>query len=273
MSVVRRRIIGLLIALVLANVCAFAQDVGTPAATPPRILIDLPDSIRSDSVWIRYSLTGPGSNGAIVEREANLRRYVIDAIIGVKPAQQAKIVVYAPGCQFKAYTIDLDGVSDVSERFQCDSLPSKTLHGFLPPAQIPSRKFPEKNLAVSGEFEPDWVCDFFLQQRRLGGAIVTGGSCLGASIPLGVVGDFDISNGGTFEITIPDFARDPLFNGTGSVPRFGNFGEILLGVRDKKGDKKIDLGGWGIKPENAGPESGLIVQGEYPNPVRFTTIR
>ena len=266
----RRGIIGPLIALVLANVCAVAQDTGTPAAAPPRILIDLPDSIRSDSVWIRYSLTGPGSNSAIVKREANLRRYIIDAIIGVKPAQQAKIVVYAPGCQFKAYAIDLDGVSDVSERFQCDSLPSKTLHAFLPPAQIPSNKFPaEKNLVVSGEFEPDWVCDFFLQQRRLGGAIVTGGSCLGAGIPLGVVGDFDISNGGAFEITIPDFARDPLFKGTQSVPRFVNFGEILLGVRDKK----IDLGGWGIKPENAGPESGLIVQGEYPNTVRFTTIR
>ena len=115
MSVVRRRIIGLLIALVLANVCAFAQDGGTPAAAPPRILIDLPDSIRSDSVWIRYSLTGPGSNGAIVKREANLRRYVIDARIGGKPDQQAKIVVYPSGCQFKAYAIDLDGVSGVSD--------------------------------------------------------------------------------------------------------------------------------------------------------------
>jgi len=270
MSVVRRRIIGLLIAIVLANACAFAQDTGTPAATPPRILIELPDSIRSDAVWIRYSLTGPGSNGAIVTREANLRRYVIDAIIGVKPAQQAKIVVYAPGCQFKAYAIDLDGVSDVSERFQCDSLPGKTVHGFLPPAQIPSSKFPgEKNLVISGEFEPDWVCDFFLQQRRLGAAIVTGGSCLGAGIPLGAVGDFDISNGGTFEITIPDFARDPLFKGTGSVPRFVNFGEILLGLRYKK----IERTGCGITPENAGPESGLIVESEYPNPVKFTTIR
>jgi len=271
MSAVRRRIIGLLIALVLANVYAFAQDTGLPPATAPRILIDLPDSIRSDAVWIRYLLTGPGSKSAIVKPEANLRRYVIDAIIRVKPAQQAKIVVYAPGCQFKAYAIDLDGISDVSERFQCDYLPGKTVHGFLPPAQIPSRKFPgENNLVVWAEFEPDWVCDFFLQQRQLGGVIVESGSCLGAGIPLGVVGDFDISNGGTFAITIPDFARDPLFKGTDSVQRlFVNFGELLLGVRDKK----IGLGGWSIKPENAGPESGLIVQGEYPNPVRFTINR
>jgi hypothetical protein len=115
MFVVRCRILGLLTVIVVANACAFAQDAGTPAATPPRILIELPDSIHSDAVWIRYSLTGPGSNGAIVKREANLRRYVIDAIIGGKPDQQAKIVVYPSGCQFKAYAIDLDGVSGVSD--------------------------------------------------------------------------------------------------------------------------------------------------------------
>ena len=164
MFVVRSRILSLLTVMVVANVCAFAQVARTLAATLPRILIELPDSIRSEVVWIRYSLTGPGSNGAIVKQETNLRRYVIDAIIEGEPAQQAKIVVYAPGCQFKAYAIDLDGVSDVSVRFQCDSLPSRTVHGFLDPAQILSGKLPaEKDLVISADFEPDWVCHFFLQ--------------------------------------------------------------------------------------------------------------
>jgi hypothetical protein len=47
MFVLRCRILGLLPVIVVANACAFAQDAGTPAATPPRILIELPDSIRS----------------------------------------------------------------------------------------------------------------------------------------------------------------------------------------------------------------------------------
>jgi hypothetical protein len=139
-----------LIVIVVANDCAFTQDVGTPAAPAPRILIELPDNVPSDAVWIRYFLSGPRSSAAIVEREPNLRQYVIDARIGVEPAQHAKIAVYVPGCQFKAYTIDLDGASDASEHFQCDSLPNKTVHGFLPPAQIPSTMFSaEKTLAIS----------------------------------------------------------------------------------------------------------------------------
>jgi len=154
-------------------------------------------------------------------------------MIGGTLAQHAKIVVYAPGCQFKAYNIDLDGTSDISEHFECDSLPRKTVHGFLPPAQIPSSIFPaEKTLAISGELEPDWVCDFFLQQRR-GAAVIMAGSCLGAGIPLGRVGDLDPANGGAFEITIPDFTGDPLFKGTDEIPRGGNFGVIDLVIQDK----------------------------------------
>ncbi len=252
-----------MIAIVVANACAFPQDAGTPAPAVLRILIELPANIPSDAVWIRYVLKGPGSSGAIVKREPNLRQYVIDARIGVKPAQYAKIVVYAPGCQFKVYTIDLVAASDVSEHFRCDSLPSKTVHGFLPPAQIPTSIIipAEKKLEISGELEPDWVCDFFLQPM--------GGSCLGAGISLGRVGDLDPAKGGAFEITIPDFTRDPRFNSTSDVPWLGNFGEIILVLRDKKIGRIVG----GIKPENAGPESGLTIENEYPNPVNFTTLR
>ena len=252
------RIISLLIVLVV-----------TPAAAAPRILIELPDNLPSDAVWIRYLLSGPGSRAAVAKREPNLRHYDIDAMIGGTPAQHAKIVVYAPGCQFKAYNIDLDGTSDISEHFECNSLPTKTVHGFLPPAQIPSSIFPaEKTLAISGELEPDWVCDFFLQQRR-GAAVIMAGSCLGAGIPLGRVGDLDPANGGAFEITIPDFTGDPLFKGTDEIPRGGNFGVIELVIQDKRIGRVLGA----IKPENAGPESGLNVQNEYPEPVKFTTVR
>jgi hypothetical protein len=135
------------------------------------------------------------------------------------------------------------------------------LHGFLPPAQIPSKFSVEKELAVLAELEPDWVCDFFLQDA--------GGSCLGADIPLGAVGKFDPARGGAFEITIPDFTRDPLFKGIGDASWFGDFGVILLGLQEKK----IGRGWWGIKPEKAGPKSGLNIESEYANAVKFTSVR
>jgi hypothetical protein len=110
--------------------CIFARRWSSCRATP-RILIELPDNIPSDSVWIRYLLSDPGSSAEIVKREPNLRPYVIDARIGLKPARHAKIVIYAVGCQFKAYAIDLEGASDILKRFQCDSLPSKTVRGVI----------------------------------------------------------------------------------------------------------------------------------------------
>lgn len=256
---VMRASIGLLIVLVVAY-RAFAQGVGGLPA-PPRIFIELPDNIPSESVWIRYALRGSGGTGAIVKREPNLRRYIIDSMVGVKAAREARIVVYAPGCQFKSYTIDMHAVSEVSEHFQCDPLPNKIVHGFLPPTEILSGKFMgEKKLAISGEIEPDWVCGFFLEQ--------IGGSCLGASIALGNVGELDPAGAGNFDITIPDFTRDPQFKITHGAPAFSNFGEIIFVLRDKTSRRT-----WLIKPENAGPESGLNIENEYANPVEFTIAR
>jgi hypothetical protein len=72
------------------------EDIGTRAATAPRIIVELPDNIPSDAVWIRYLLSGPRSTAAIVKREPNLRQYVIDARIGVEPAQHAHCAIGLP---------------------------------------------------------------------------------------------------------------------------------------------------------------------------------
>jgi hypothetical protein len=221
------RIVGLLIVVVIVRPSGFAQHAGAPTAKPPRILIEIPDNIPSDSLWIRYALRGQGGNGGLVKQIPSLRSYAIEAMVGAKPAQHARVVVYAAGCQFKAYALDLNGTSDVSEHFKCDPLPTRTLHGFLPPSEIPPKNFPSENeFAVAGSLSPDWVCDFFLQG--------VGGSCLGSSIPLGLVGDLDLSNNGAFEITIPDFAQDPLFRGSSTVSRSGNFGESCLACSTRK---------------------------------------
>ena len=117
--------------------------------------------------------------------EAKSSRNLIDANTDDAPAEQAKVVIYAPGCQFKSYSLDLTSGSDVAVLFECHSLPTKSIHGFLAPSEIPSSMVAtEKKLDIVGELEPDWVCDFFLTTQYKG-AVIVADSCLGSSILLG----------------------------------------------------------------------------------------
>jgi hypothetical protein len=78
---------------------------------------------------------------------------------------------------------------------------------------------------------------------------------------LGSVGELDPENGGAFEITLPDFTRDPLYKGAGDFPRFGNFGTIQLVLLDRAIGRSLAS----IKPEIAGPDLDL-------NPERIERI-
>lgn len=262
-SPVRTTIIAALILLPGAGMSAFAQAAWTPAAGTSRIAIVLPDKVPSESVWIRYLLTGKGGNSYIVTPQPHLRQYLIYR----NPAQEAKLAVYAPGCEFKAYTFPA-GNYDVSVPFSCQPLPTITLHGFVPPAEIPASMFKGTNLLIAGELEADWVCDYFLFERRPGtSGIMGGGSCLGAPTPLGVVGELDPAKQGKFAITMPDFTRDPLFKGSPEVVRMGRFGVIEFALRDKTTGRALGV----LKPEHASTPSGLAVRGAYLEPVKFTT--
>ena len=50
---------------------------------------------------------------------------------------------------------------------------------------------------------------------------VEAGSCLGSAIPLGTVGQLDPARKGIFEMTIPDFTRDPVFGKFARQEKFG----------------------------------------------------
>ena len=273
MSVVRARIISIAVVVVIASGCALTQNVEARAANAPRIILKLPDNIPSELFWIRYSLSGPGGTGGTitggkVEKELKLRQYEIYAMIGGTPAQHAKIVIYAPGCQFKTYTIDL-GSADISEQFDCEPLPTKTIHGLLPPNQVPSTTYQAvKKLDVVAYLDDNWVCGFFLR-TQIGSSVIIAGSCLGSPIPLGTVGEIDPARGGAFDITIPDFARDPVFGSSGVAPRVRDFGVIQLALCEKNVRRVLAA----IKAEGTDARSGLNVQLEYREPVMFTWVR
>lgn len=259
-----KRIVGL---LVLVTYASGFQEISN-AQNAPRIIINLPDSISPESVWIRYALYGPEGSGGRISTGGMAKdgsgHLEIPALFDGVAAQKAKIVVYAPGCQFGIYDSDRISGSDISLRFQCEPLPTKMVHSFLAPTEIPSNTYlSEKKLDIAGYLDGNWACDFFLQ-HRLGSTVTEAGSCLGSDIPLGRIGEINPAYGGTFDITIPDFTRDPVFD---RFANHGKFGVIELALKEKNIGHSL-----GTITANAAPELGLNIQTKYQDPVVFTRV-
>lgn len=263
----QRQIAYLLLVIAAASPSGFTQNP-ISIAVAPQIVISLPADIPPEVVWMRYALYGPQGSGGGGRRGETLtpkpnRRHSISATFAGAPARYAKIVMYAPGCQFVTYDLDLESGSDITEQFQCVPLPSRKIRGFIPPNKIPSNRFlPEKKLDIAAYEDGTWVCRFVLQHRRED-AIIEAGSCLGSDIPLGKVGEIDTARDGNFEITIPDFTRDPVFD---RFAEHRNFGVIELGLREKVIGHRLGS----IKPLD-GDNFGLNIQVDYQEPIMFTT--
>jgi hypothetical protein len=189
-----------LLALILAVISAPLSFPQSESVTAPRIIIKVPEGIAPDAVWIRSLIGRYITRGERMHLEGNSREYVIPRARNTSgQPENVKIVLYSPGCEFKVYDLNLIGDSDVEEHFQCDPLPTTTLHGFIPPTEIP-RGIADRKIDVRGDLDADWICGFFLQP--------TGGSCLGSDVPLGILGTIDPADKGKFELTIPDFGRE-----------------------------------------------------------------
>lgn len=257
----RSRLVLAAVLIVLAGSYCFPQDDNTPKS--PRLVIKLPDNIAPDAVWIRYLVDREISGRKSPRLQVNSREFVILRVRNSegKP-ENVKVVMYSPGCEFKTFDLDLVGDADVEKQFQCDPLPTKTLRGFIPPGEPPHAIFwrVEKRLDIAGELEGDWICDFFLQTKQGGFA----GSCLTSPLSLGMIGIVDPDEQGKFEITIPDFTRDPIF-----TQWKNDFGIIEMGLRDKK----VEMWLGAIKPKDStSTRPGLAVQADYPDPIIFTRM-
>lgn len=211
----------------------------------------------------QLAVEGKISSGEALRTESNSRHY-ITALYAGTAARHARLRIYAPGCQFAIYDLDLGSDFEITKQFQCNPLSTKTVHGFLHPDEVPSRidVAAEKKLDMAGYLDGNWVCEFFFQPWPE--STIEGRSFLGSDIPLGTVGQFDPAHNGIFEMTIPDFTRDPAFR---RFTRQGKLDVIELALKEKKSGRSLGT----IKADN-GAELGLNVQDEYRDPVIFTTV-
>jgi hypothetical protein len=246
--------LAVILAVLSAGLC-FPQ---TDSATARRIVIKIPEGVTPEAVWIRYAAGRWISRGERMQLEGNSREYVIPRARNTTGQQEnVKIVLYTSGCEFKLYDLNLASDSDVEERFQCDPLPTTTLHGFIPPAEIPRSISNDKKIDVRGDLDADWICSFFLQP--------TGGSCLGSDVPLGILGSIDPADKGKFELTIPDFSGDPAFKRTAEWRSGPSIIEMLLQ------DHKVEFPLGVIKPKDStSPVRGMQVRADYPDTIDFT---
>ncbi len=255
-----------LVAAIIALSACLTINAQSPAAPPrtyPRIVITVPDNVRSESMWIRYALHGASGGGGLLKAQPGVHDYSIDATAG----QRANIIIYAPGCQFKTYSFDLNE-SDVTKEFVCDRLPTKTIRGFLPPEKIPKPWTTNATgFDIVAELNDHWTCGFLLTLKRDPRTTLIAGSCLGSPVNLGRVGEIDSSKNGYFEIIIPDFTHDPTFAGYNA--RFQPYGVITFVLREQA----IDHARAAIQPADVPARTGLPVQSEYADPLVFTVMR
>jgi hypothetical protein len=264
-------IAGLILTLGAARSYLFAQ-INTASAAHPRIVLTLPDNLASDSVTVWYDLimakqskTGP------LKRQSNVRQYVVDAVIDGQPARSATIYIYAPGCQFKTYDFELNKTFDLAQRFECAPLATKTIHGFILPAEIPLSFLSKRTeLDILGELEANWICNnAFLRAAERSGGQGVAGSCLVPSIPLGKVGQLHPADDGNFELKIPDFTQDPVFKSKADEPTNIDFGYIELSLKDEQVGRPV---GTISASDFNSPEHGLEILTGYPDPVIFTRV-
>jgi len=247
--------------LLLASYCS-PQNNPARVAGAPRVTITLPDSIEPQTVWIRYALVGPGGTGGRIQTIPNVRQYVVDG-----NGHEVRIVVYAPGCQFGTYVVTPSDGSEGVERFECQTLATKTIHGHIDPEEIPRTIYSEteKRLDIVGELEADWICNFFFAPPHASNVKI-GGSCLVPTVPLANLGVLDPARRGSFDIAIPDFGGDRAFRSNDGL----RTDYIEMALHDKTVGAVMGI----IKPKSAPSHpSGLKVQASYPEEMTFARGR
>jgi hypothetical protein len=156
----------------------------------PAASISLPTDIPSETVQIRYFMTGSfGGYGGFIEPRPNQTDYEIDASTQGKPSDSIKILVYATGCKFQTFDLDLLQVPNPKVRFACEPLPQIRIDG-----EIPSALMRHENAELNVHYMAFWASRFF-------------------GIADGPVTEFQVATttpdlDGNFRVDIPDFSAD-----------------------------------------------------------------
>jgi len=181
-----------------------------------RLSVVVPPGVPSESVHITYALGGSfGSYGQTVRAEPNVSEYPIATIVEGKAASGIQLAVWAPGCESRTYTLDLQ-IRSFRHRltYECLALPPISLTGRIPSFDAIAGR-PMELVIV---FQAGWECEFFGWQ-----------DCM---VPQVIVATVTPDANSTFQAQVPDFESDPVIAKSKSWLR--RSGDFWLLLRDPK---------------------------------------
>lgn len=199
------------LAMLILGVSVMAAQNASENVPKPKVVINLPPTIQSERVDVRYFMGGEfGGYGDFVRKQKNRQSYEIVAVQDGKPARGIKIIVYAPGCAFKTYEFQFKEVQEAQADFVCERLPRVTLEGQIVPKGI----LAGHQAAVRIEYLASWDHEFF-------------------GIMDGMVEQFELAmapldSDGNFSVELPDFSVDPVARQKRDQP------ELILRVVDQE---------------------------------------
>lgn len=209
------------------------------------VSIVLPKEVKSETVQIHYFMSGSfGGYGSYVGSKPDLRSYQIDAAVEGRAAQSIKILVYARGCRFQTFVLDLSENQNLEEQFVCEPLSTIKLTG-----QVPAELVENGNAEVVAIYSAYWAHEFF-------------------GITDGFVTQLKLATAkpdanGYFEMEIPDFSADM------HASSFEPSATLELGLRDSKTLNPIARNLEPELPEFRTQTNALRIQPTYPAGMRF----
>lgn len=177
-----------------------------------RLSVVVPPGVPSETVQITYALGGSfGSYGKTVSVEPNVSEYPINTTIDGKAASGIQLVVWAPGCETRTYSLNLEkGSLRHRLTYECATLPLVTLTGRI----HPFGPIAGKPMELAIFFRASWECEFFGWN-----------DCM---VPQILVTTVTPDADGAFWARVPDFDSDPVIaKSKSSLRQSGEFWMLL----------------------------------------------
>lgn len=219
-------------------ICSLFASAQVKSSTHPKILIDLPEAIASDSASIDYHMTGSFSGyGGLEGLKPSERTYTIDAAVGDVPAVNVKLIAWIPGCEITTLTVPIQE-EIIRRKVDCKPLGSIRLKGQL----LPNDVLTDKPLEITVVYVATWSHAFF--------------GISDAMVPQFRVGTAFPNTDGSFEIILPDLANQAGMNA----------GVFQLVLRERGTGNILAF----LRPvEDSSETHDLKVLHEYPAVVQF----
>ena len=197
----------------LAGVCSgqIPQSTGRP---PRYIEIKLPDGVISESVFIRYILSGE-ELGGWVQPHTGVSSYFISTTHAGRPAARIKALLYAPGCAIQTLDVPVSSLN-AAIPFICQPLSNVWIAGIL--------TWTDRLYGHAVNLQMNYVARWAQSFLGLRNGIVT-------TIPVGDVSS--LAPDGRFSLSVPDFSRDAL----AGAP--DHSGELQIWARDKNSNDVV----------------------------------